>query len=330
MGQDEHQPLNAETDDWVFSSGISLGALLKSEREKRGLSLAQISQQTRLRPHILEAIEEEDWDRLPTATLVKGFIRSYARALELEEDRLIDLYNEDAEANRFPEKFVLPSIQRRSRKPFVIISLAVLLLAVLTGFYAWTIISTHREASTNPIEIQEPLKKEQPIVPDEPRKPKKDPLDEKIDEKNAPSEVETESATELTADVPGVIPVIQESPEITTPAPSETPETVVNAPKVENAPILEVVETTKLLLKGHVKERTWVRITIDGLQSKEYVLGPSDKPEWEAKKGFELLIGNAGGIDLEFNGKRMENLGKQGQVVRIKLPKDEERSTPTE
>jgi cytoskeleton protein RodZ len=66
------------------------------------------------------------------------------------------------------------------------------------------------------------------------------------------------------------------------------------------------------------------------LKSKEYVFAPSDTPEWEAEKGFELLIGNAGGIVLEFNGKKMDNLGKQGQVVRIKLPEEEERSSARE
>jgi hypothetical protein len=85
-------------------------------------------------------------------------------------------------------------------------------------------------------------------------------------------------------------------------------------------------EMLKLQLKGHIMERTWVRISIDGLKSKEYVFGPSDTPEWKAEKGFELLIGNAVGIVLEFNGKKMDNLGKQGQVVRIKLPEDEGRS----
>jgi hypothetical protein len=101
----------------------------------------------------------------------------------------------------------------------------------------------------------------------------------------------------------------------------------------ENKPLEKIpsaggeVESSTLLLKGHVTERTWMKVSVDGLKSKEYVFGPSDKPEWKAEKGFELLIGNAGGIVLEFNGKKMDNLGKQGQVVRIKLPEDEERNT---
>ena len=98
-------------------------------------------------------------------------------------------------------------------------------------------------------------------------------------------------------------------------------------PEVKIPSAVGEAETLKLQLKGHVTERTWVSVSIDGLKSKEYIFGPSDTPEWKAEKGFELLIGNAGGIVLEFNGKKMDNLGKQGQVVRIKLPKDEERTT---
>jgi hypothetical protein len=100
-----------------------------------------------------------------------------------------------------------------------------------------------------------------------------------------------------------------------------------NEPKVETSPASEAIETFEMLLKGYVTERTWLRISIDGLEPKEYTFGPADKPEWKAERDFELLIGNAGGIILEFNGKKMDNLGKQGQVVRIKLPKDEERNT---
>ena len=324
MGQDGHQPLNAETDDWVFSSGISLGALLKNEREKKGLSHAQISQQTRLRPHILEAIENEDWDSLPAPTLVKGFIRAYARVLALEEDRIVDLYNDEAGANHFQEKFVLPSIQRKNRWPFIVAGLLVLLVAA-AGFYAWVKHSTDPKTGAEPsaISVQNSLKSEKPTVPDEQRKIRAAPFDEK----SPISEVEAE----LTADVSAVDLATQKKPEISPPAPATTPAPAQNAAetesKVEIPSPSETVETFKLLLKGHVTERTWVRISIDGLEPKENIFGPSDRPEWKAKKSFELLIGNAGGIVLEFNGKKMDNLGKQGQVIRIKLPEDEERNT---
>jgi len=80
-----------------------------------------------------------------------------------------------------------------------------------------------------------------------------------------------------------------------------------------------------LTLKAYVRERTWIRVMIDDERPKEYIFGPESTPEWRAHNGFELLIGNAGGIDLEFNGKRMEDLGKQGQVIRLRLPSGYER-----
>ena len=327
MGQDGHQPLNAETDDWVFSSGVSLGALLKNQREKKGLSHAQISRETRLRPHILEAIENEDWKSLPTPTLAKGFIRAYARALALDEDRIVDLYKEAAGDNHFSEKFVLPSIHRKNRWPFIIGGLLVLLVA-LTGFYAWIKHSTDPKAGADPkaTHVQNSLKNEKVTVPDEQQKSRTGPFDEK----KPISEVEAE----LTADVSAVNLDTKETPESLSPAPETTPTQIPaqnateNEAEVKSPSASEAVETFKLLLKGHVTERTWVRISIDGLKPKEFTFSPSDKPEWKAKKGFELLIGNAGGIVLEFNGKKMDNLGKQGQVIRIKLPEDEERSTP--
>ena len=49
-----------------------LGALLKNERENRGLSYEQLAQITRLRKHFLEAMENEAWQDLPPSVLLKG------------------------------------------------------------------------------------------------------------------------------------------------------------------------------------------------------------------------------------------------------------------
>ena len=323
MGQDNQQPLNAETDDWIFSSGISLGALLKKEREKKGLSHTQISQQIRVRPRFLEAIENEEWDLLPSLALVKGFIRSYARVLALDEERIVELYGEEARGDDFPEKFVLPSIPQRKIWPFVVGGLLVFLVAV-SGFYAWMAYSTDSKggADTRTIKEQTSLERDKLTVPDAQPKIGTASPDEKRDLSKAD--------TKFTTGVSAVNLETQEKsdePEISPPVLPTTQNAHGNEPKVETIPASEATETFELLLKGHVTERTWLRISIDGLEPKEYTFGPSDKPEWKAERDFELLIGNAGGIILEFNGKKMDNLGKQGQVVRIKLPKDEERNT---
>jgi hypothetical protein len=74
------------------------------------------------------------------------------------------------------------------------------------------------------------------------------------------------------------------------------------------------------VLKAVVEGRTWIRITVDDEEPREYIFQPGSRPQWKAKKGFDLVIGNAAGIEFEFDGQSMENLGELGQVVRLKLP----------
>ena len=79
-------------------------------------------------------------------------------------------------------------------------------------------------------------------------------------------------------------------------------------------------EIRELTLKANVREKTWVRIIVDDQGPKEYIFTPGSHPEWKAKEGIELVIGNAGGISFEFDGVQIENIGNPGQVVRLSLP----------
>ena len=76
----------------------------------------------------------------------------------------------------------------------------------------------------------------------------------------------------------------------------------------------------KLTLAANVKSQTWIAISIDERSFKEYLFQPGQTPQWTAEKNFNILIGNAAGIEFSLNGKKIGNLGNQGQVVRIKLP----------
>lgn len=70
----------------------TLGGLFRQTRERQRLSLEQIASKTRIQQHHLQALEEEDFARLPAKVFVKGFVRSYARALGLDEDNAIQLF----------------------------------------------------------------------------------------------------------------------------------------------------------------------------------------------------------------------------------------------
>jgi cytoskeletal protein RodZ len=80
------------------------------------------------------------------------------------------------------------------------------------------------------------------------------------------------------------------------------------------------VTDSELVLKIVAVDTTWLLVTIDKGASQEVLMKPGDSITWQAKKGFFLKIGNAGGIRLVFNGKEMKNLGERGQVIKINLP----------
>ena len=76
----------------------------------------------------------------------------------------------------------------------------------------------------------------------------------------------------------------------------------------------------KLLLRVNTIEETWLKIIIDDMLPKEYSLFPGDRIELEAGSGYNLLIGNAGGVELYLNDQPIKVPGKSGEVVNLELP----------
>jgi cytoskeletal protein RodZ len=68
----------------------SFGENLRREREARGITLDDISKTTKISVRLLQAIEEEDFDRLPGGVFNLNFVRQYARQVGLDEDRVLD------------------------------------------------------------------------------------------------------------------------------------------------------------------------------------------------------------------------------------------------
>src|SRR6185503_19066311 len=70
----------------------SLGSYLKREHEQRRVSVAELAQTTRIPVRLLQKIESDDTDDLPADVFVRGFLRSYARALKLDEEHVLSRY----------------------------------------------------------------------------------------------------------------------------------------------------------------------------------------------------------------------------------------------
>jgi len=70
----------------------TFGESLKREREMRGVTLEEISVATRIATRFLRAIESEQWDQLPGGVFNRGFVRSFARYLGLDEENTVAEY----------------------------------------------------------------------------------------------------------------------------------------------------------------------------------------------------------------------------------------------
>jgi cytoskeleton protein RodZ len=280
----------------------SVGALLKTERERLGLSLEQITEKTRMRTQVVEAIEHEVWDSLPPPVFIRGFLRSYAKVLGISQDVVVDLY-----AKHMPpqtpglDTHLEPSRNRRPRAWLVVLILA--MLAAVYGMWHFypslqgnpgsrdTEKKDQKEASaaTQPAVVTPPAVASPPaIASPPPLRPAEGPL------KQEPAPVQRAS--------------------------QDTP----SSPQGGKPPVRDQADNANgwLSLTGNVKERTWLRITIDGKEEKEYLFQPGSRPQWRGKESFYMIIGNAGGIDFDLNGKRVGDLGKSGQVIRLTLPRN--------
>jgi cytoskeleton protein RodZ len=70
---------------------VSPGTALAAARIRRGLSLDEIARATRIQRHVLDAVEADDFAALPAMVYVRGFIRLYAQALQLDPEAMVQL-----------------------------------------------------------------------------------------------------------------------------------------------------------------------------------------------------------------------------------------------
>ncbi|MGD1972867.1 MAG: DUF4115 domain-containing protein [Desulfobacterales bacterium] len=239
---------------------LSFGRYLQAIRLEKKISLEQVSKQTRIGLGNLLLIEQENHEQLPVQVYVKGFLRSYAKAIGADGDEVIRRYDSCIEVvqkisdSEYASKGTGPRIWLK-----LLISLVFLICIIGASLLA---IFFFRQAPTA----------------------------------DHPSEQKTTAETEQAVDT-------QDAKNELDPAAK---------------PVKVVPE--KWLLHVAAVEETWLKVIMDEKESSEYHLNTGDELKLEAVSGFNLLIGNAGGIKLTLNDKPVPISGKSGDVVTIELP----------
>ena len=237
----------------INKNPLSFGHYLKAIRVKKGISLDEVSEETRIRIDTLRLIEKEDHDRLPSEVFVKGFLRAYAQALGIDGGEVVKRYTSSLNAYHANTRSEADFAKLSTRFwPHLLLSLGAMICIITLSVFAMSV-------------FHSPLQ-----------------TDDQVNT-NA-GEDDNKNDSELESDLAG--------------KPSEK----------------------SLLLKIITIETSWIKVIIDGRKPKEYSLKPGDRLEFEAFTGFNLLIGNAAGVQLILNDKPIEVSGKRGQVVNIQIP----------
>jgi len=120
---------------------FEIGATLREARERRQLTWEQVEADTKIRAKYLRALEEEEFDSLPSGTYVRGFLRAYASYLGLDGRLFVDEY-----ASRFGTRHDDELFRRRRERPMtqpresssaVLVALIAVVAIGVLFFVAW-------------------------------------------------------------------------------------------------------------------------------------------------------------------------------------------------
>jgi cytoskeleton protein RodZ len=292
------------------------GGALRAARENQGLSIPDIASRLRLSAKQIEAIEADNFSALPEPTIVRGFIRNYAKQLKINPEPLLDAYNVFVPSTTPHELIVKPSANmkmtsREKPKPGSYIWAG---LAVLLGLGTWLFYENY---------VQKPS----PTVPSASIKGV-----ESLPEAALPAAERAieplQASTELnmppadtaanfpTAAVANTGDVSTRNAEQIVPAPAIVPPTTV---------LLEPVVTPDAngmaKLEFSASQETWVNVKdASGREVYSKVIFAGSRESIDVKLPSNVTVGNAGATNLSMNGKSIELAPySRNNVAHVKL-----------
>lgn len=289
----------------------SIGEFFRQVRETKGLTLDDVALKTRIHPDFLIALEESNFTKLPDQVFAKGFVRSYARSLGLDEEDAMRRFEGSAGAfyEKQSEREVLRLKQaeddrrKKTNRKVVLAAIAVALLGLVLLMSREH--ATVAPARTSP-ENDAPVNNKSPRTPSSMVTPEKGP--------SAPSEEKERSETGARS----------EPAALTSPSSSSAAATTIPAIREENVgtaslrsdPALAVPNDGSLVLIIEALELTWVVVQIDNGSPEEALMRPGERVQWKSSDRFTVTLGNAGGVRVELNGKEQGPFGPSGKVAR--------------
>ncbi len=265
----------------------AIGNELRQERLRQAMTLDDISERTRISLRALEAIEADEFDRLPGLVFTRNFVRLYALELKLDPDALVTrLPRIDIESAPMPNPPDRPS--RNAWDPRLTAALASalwLVTAAGAGTGAWYYFNHFgRHLITTVAAAPAPERGAQ-------AKPAK----------------------------PGPVLASAESPNAALPNAASPDTNAQNTAATAIAPAdsLDGNRPVQVILTAH--DVVWLQVSADGRTAFVGLLHPNETRTVAADDQVKILTGNAGGLDISLNGKPLDPLGPRGQIRTVRL-----------
>jgi cytoskeleton protein RodZ len=287
----------------------SFGEKLKQEREKRKISLEDISVSTKIGTRMLQALEEDKFNQLPGGIFNKGFVRAYSRFVGLDEDQTVAEYLQASGDAPPPRTEIVSRDEAREDSneenvdrveassdsparniPWGLLAAALLVVAILLALWS------HHQRAKHSADPQQ-------------------------------SETKTETKTSASPQLSSAASKDQSRPETgTSPAsrtgPTDSPATSKNAAATAPATLPTVVRSGpaapgEFTVDVQVREDSWISITADGKLITSGLLPAGSERSDHARKEIIVKAGNVGGVDLHFNGKKIAAGGEYGEVKTV-------------
>lgn len=305
MPSSQVSPDTAELNHTTYSRSRCGGAL-RMAREKQGLAVHDVASKLKISSRQIESIEADQFTALPESTIVRGFIRNYAKLLKIEAEPLLDAYNVLVPSKE-PLAFTLkPSTSMKVnsyKKPktgrYIWAGLLVLLALGTWLFYQSYIEKPSPTAPMVEMELLEPLP--------EPALPAAERTEQTVDITLPPA---ADAETAQSADAPAVV---VESAQATP---------VTETPALAEIKLAEPLESLAKL-EFNASQETWVSIVdAKGKEIYNKTIFAGSRDSLNIKLPINVVVGNARGATMTMNNKLIDLAPHtRSNVARIKVDK---------
>ncbi len=286
---------------------MSVGETLRRERLRRKVDLARVSEELKISSRMLEAIEADEYDKLPGGVFAKSFVRQYAAVLGLDEEEVATQFEQAvqspeltrlAELRRPHTATGLPKLEEprfsaaRSRSALPSLIAVVVVMMICSGVYGWWQRSRQLAATR---QERPPAAVARRAAPQPAVQSQRRPV--QIPPKPATETIVAHNAGPAAAPPPASQPGM--------PQPL-VPDTRISGP---GAVHVELVAA----------EPVWVSVQRDGQSVYQGVLQPNEVRTLVANTEITLRVGNAGGLKILLNGKPIPPTGQEGEVRTVQL-----------